>query len=187
MINAALEFTIRSDTGISDITVSCDGRWQKRGHNSLNVIVTVIAVDTGKCLDYRVRTKKCKACEHWEDKFNSDEYEEFMQKHKNDCHLNHIGSAGSMKAAGLVACFNASVLERKLRYINYFGDGDSKAFSDIQKQNPYDGKEITKLECVGHIQKRVGARLRKLKATNKSLLSDGKRLGGVGCLTDKKN
>ncbi|XP_065678497.1 uncharacterized protein LOC136093423 [Hydra vulgaris] len=185
MINAALEFKLRDDTGVSDITVSCDGTWQKRGHNSLNGIVSVIAVDTGKCLDYRVRTKKCKACELWEDKFNSDEYEEFMQKHKNDCHLNHIGSAGSMEAAGLVECFNASVLERKLRYINYLGDGDSKAFSDIQKQNPY-GKEITKLECVGHIQKRVGARLRKLKATNKSLLSDGKKLGGVGRLTDKK-
>ena len=42
------------------------------------------------------------------------------------------------------------------------------------------------MECLGHIQKRVGARLRKLKATNKSLLSDGKRLGGVGRLTDKK-
>ncbi|MBY0580841.1 MAG: hypothetical protein K2P53_04080 [Rickettsiales bacterium] len=186
MINAALEFTVRDDTGISDISVSCDGTWQKRGHNSLNGIVTVIGVDTGKCLDYRVRTKKCKSCELWDDKFNSDEYEEFMLKHKNECHLNHIGSAGSMEAAGLVECFNASVLERKLRYINYLGDGDSKAFSDVQKQNPYDGKEITKLECVGHIQKRVGSRLRKLKATTKCLLSDGKRLGGVGRLTDKK-
>ena len=37
----------------------------------------------------------------------------------------------------------------------------------------------------GHIQKRVGGRLRKLKATNKERLSDGKTLGGKGRLTEK--
>ena len=41
------------------------------------------------------------------------------------------------------------------------------------------------MECVGHIQKQVGGRLRKLKATNKQKLSDGKTLGGAGCLTEK--
>ena len=49
-------------------------------------------------------------------------------------------------------------------------------------------KEVKKLECVGHmtyLQKRLGARLRKLKTTNKSALSDGKPLGGKGQLTDK--
>ena len=39
--------------------------------------------------------------------------------------------------------------------------------------------------CVGHIQKRVGARLRKLKSNSKSNLSDGKPIGGKGRLTDK--
>lgn len=38
---------------------------------------------------------------------------------------------------------------------------------------------VTKLECVGHIQKRMGSTMRKLKAANKGLkLSDGKTLGG---------
>ena len=49
------------------------------------------------------------------------------------------------------------------------------------------GKEVKKLECVGHrqyLQKRLGARLRKLKTTNKSVLSDGKPIGGKGRLTD---
>ena len=42
-----------------------------------------------------------------------------------------------------------------------------------------------KLECLGHIQKRLGTRLRKLKTTNKSALLDGTPIGGKGQLTDK--
>ena len=40
--------------------------------------------------------------------------------------------------------------------------------------------------CIGHIQKRVGTRLRKLKCPNtKTVLSDGKKLSGQGRLTEK--
>ena len=52
-------------------------------------------------------------------------------------------------------------------------------------KNPY-GKDvgIKKLDCIGHVQKRVGAQLRNLKKVtgNKKLL-DGKTLGGKGRLT----
>lgn len=37
---------------------------------------------------------------------------------------------------------------------------------------------VTTLECVGHIQKRMGSRLRKLKAANKGLKLSDKTLGG---------
>ena len=46
------------DEVIIDTTVSTDGAWQKRGHNSLNAVVTVIQNDTSKCIDYRVLSKK---------------------------------------------------------------------------------------------------------------------------------
>ena len=47
-------------------------------------------------------------------------------------------------------------------------------------------KPIIKGECVGHIQKRVGGRPRKFKKENGSeILSDGKKLDGVGRLHDK--
>ena len=65
------------------------------------------------------------------------------------------------------------------------GDGDSKSYSDVVAHDPYHGKEVKKLECVGHTQKRLGARLRKLKTTNKSALADGKPIGGKERLTDK--
>lgn len=44
----------------------------------------------------------------------------------------------------------------------YLGDGDSKAFKSVVDSKPYDNCDINKLECVGHIQKRVGGRLRRL-------------------------
>ncbi|GFV16223.1 uncharacterized protein TNCV_3379871 [Trichonephila clavipes] len=44
---------------------------------------------------------------------------------------------------------------------------------------------IGKIECVGHVQKRMGTRLRKLKLVySKKKLSDGKTTGGKGRLTD---
>ncbi|GFU34495.1 uncharacterized protein TNCV_1992371 [Trichonephila clavipes] len=61
----------------------------------------------------------------------------------------------------------------------------SKTFSSITASNPY-GEDITvsKIECVGHVQKRMGTRLRKLKQMS-SKLSDGKSIGGKGKLTDR--
>ena len=104
----------------------------------------------------------------------------------HECDINHEGSsAGSMEAAGIVECFMSSEDDRKLWYINYIGDGDSKSYSDVVAHDPYHGKGVRKLECVWHIQKRLGARLRKLKTANKSALADGKPLGGKGQLTDK--
>ena len=90
-----------------------------------------------------------------------------------------------MEAAGLDECFMSSVQDRKLRYVNDIGNGDSKSYSDIVSKNPYNGKEVKKLECVGHVQKRVGARLRKSKSNSKSNLPDGKPIRGKGRLTDK--
>ena len=51
-----------TDDAIVDIDASFDGTWQKRGYSSLNGITTAITRDTGKCFDYRIMTKKCKAC-----------------------------------------------------------------------------------------------------------------------------
>jgi hypothetical protein len=78
-----------------------------------------------------------------------------------------------------------SIDKRGLRYTHYIGDGDSKAHAEVLKNDPYPGLIVEKLECVGHVQKRVGNRLRKLKSTDKTKLADGKTLGGKGRLTDK--
>ncbi|GFV20748.1 hypothetical protein TNCV_1470481 [Trichonephila clavipes] len=51
-----------------------------------------------------------------------------------------------------------------VRYVQYLGDGDSKGFLRVQESNIYgDEFPVEKLECIGHVQKRMGARLRALK------------------------
>ena len=154
---------LKEDVG-GDVSVSLDGTWQKRGFSSHNGVVTAISVDTGKCVDCEVLSNFCKGCQQWDGKdHRSEEYQTWKKEH--DCQLNHTGSAGSMEASGAVRIFSRSVEKRGLRYVNYLGDGDSSSFSRVQNSAPY-GEDISvqKLECVGHIQKRVGGRLRKLKA-----------------------
>ena len=62
------------------------------------------------------------------------------------------------------------------------GDGDPSTYNCIVESKPYGDDHIpSKLECIGHVQKRVGSRLRKLKTTGKGgKLSDGKGFGGKG-------
>ena len=38
--------------------VSVDGTWQKRGHASMNGVVTLISKESGKCLDVDVLSQK---------------------------------------------------------------------------------------------------------------------------------
>ncbi|GFV22764.1 uncharacterized protein TNCV_4360821 [Trichonephila clavipes] len=66
------------------------------------------------------------------------------------------------------------------------GDGDTKTFNALSENKPYgDDHLIQKIECVGHVQKRMCTRLRKLKLVySKKKLSDGKTIGGKGRLTD---
>ena len=52
------------DPSITLCDVSIDGTWQKRGHSSLNGIVTAIC--TGLCVDKHVMSKYCRLCQKWE-------------------------------------------------------------------------------------------------------------------------
>ena len=46
------EFCKKKKNEVEDVAVSCDGTWQRWGFSSLNAVVTVLASDTGKCVDY---------------------------------------------------------------------------------------------------------------------------------------
>ena len=46
----------------SDIGISFDGTWQKRGYSSLNGVAAAISVTTGKVLDVEVLSRHCKGC-----------------------------------------------------------------------------------------------------------------------------
>ncbi|GFW79342.1 uncharacterized protein TNCV_2477491 [Trichonephila clavipes] len=81
--------------------------------------------------------------------------------------------------------FFRSEQKHELKYQRYIGDSDSKTFLSIAEKEPYgDSVPIVKIERVGHVQKQMGSRLRKLKALRgEKKLSDGKTIGGKGRLT----
>ena len=73
------------------------------------------------------------------------------------------------------------------RYIEFLGDRDSKAHDLLIQENVYGDVDISKLECVGHVQKCLGSRLRPLKKQQRTTqLADGKAIGRKGRLTDKR-
>ena len=64
-----------------------------------------------------------------------------------------------------------------VKYLNYIGDGDFKTYTNIIKLDPYGNKyPVVKSECVGHVQRRMGTRLRNIKKSAK--------LNGKGRLTE---
>ena len=71
------------------------------------------------------------------------------------------------KAAGVTKIFQRSVEKHGIRYISYYGDGDSKSYEEVK--NVYPGITVEKYECIRHYQKWIGNRLRKLRAKAKGL------------------
>ncbi|GBN84390.1 hypothetical protein AVEN_77566-1 [Araneus ventricosus] len=93
-----------------------------------------------------------------------------------------------MEVKGECNIFKRSLTFHNARYTKYLGDGDSKAFDAMRKENIYgDDFQVEKLECIGHVMKRMGSRLRRLKEKmTGQVLSDGKRLSGKNRLIDSQ-
>ena len=175
MANAGRE--VKSLLG-SECGVSVDGTWQRRGYVSLNGCVTAISIDTGKILDIEPMSRYCKGCQAHEklDK-QSEKYKIWEANHIN-CKANFKGSAPAMEAGGAERIFKRSVVCHGLYYTDFYGDGDSKSHPRVANVYQEVEKSVRKLECIGHVQKRMGAALRKLR-------KDRKSVGGKGKLTDK--
>ncbi|XP_066590769.1 uncharacterized protein [Prorops nasuta] len=165
-----------------EFTVSGDGSWKKRGFSSLFGVSTLIAKYSGKVVDTCVQSSFCQGCLLWKNKKNDDPYgyEEWLASHEN-CTINHTGSSGKMEIDAIVKMFSHSTDKHNVKYLTYVGDGDSKTFKGILDSQPYGEKcVVIKKECVGHVEKRMGTRLRNAKKANKGI--GGK---GEGKLTDK--
>ncbi|GFV76493.1 hypothetical protein TNCV_4727131 [Trichonephila clavipes] len=72
---------------------------------------------------------------------------------------NHKGLASNMETVGTYSIFESSEANCGLRYVSYYGDRCSKVSNDVKHM--YDIDSVTKYECIGHVQKRVGSCLRK--------------------------
>ena len=163
MDNAAKEVKSLLPEGSADCGVSVDGCWQRRGYQSLNGCVAAISIDTGKVLDVEPMSRNCKECEfvHKID-HTSNRFLEWKKSHIN-CKANFKGSAPAMEPEGAVRIFKRSFEVHGLYYTTFFGDGDSKSYSSVKDIYSDVGVDVTKYECIGHVQKRMGTALRKLK------------------------
>ena len=77
-----------------------------------------------------------------------------------------------MEAEGAQIIFARSVQKHNMRYMKYIGDGDSAAYVTVRDSRPYgqgEENEIEKLDCCGHVQKRMGTHLRTLIKENKGV------------------
>ena len=146
---------IRGSSDFVDTGVSVDGTWQKRGFSSYNGAIAAISIETGKILDVEVMSRFCQGCVQIETFKTKDPelYEKYCNDH--DCTINHDGSAPKMEVTDVERIFGRSIVKNKLRYM------DAKSFSAVE--NVYGEEKVSKQECIGHIQKRVGSRLRKVK------------------------
>ena len=127
-------------------------------NSSLQGAVTCISALTGKLLDYESLNKVCHKCARYANR-DSDDYQIFMVNHQ--CKANYDGSAASMEPTGIKRMYQRSISSKKLRYTEYVGHGDTSSFNSVVKDHPYGPQvAITKLECVGHVQKRLGSALR---------------------------
>ena len=90
------------------------------------------------------------------------EYAEWKATHQSN--INHEHSSGSMEAAGVVEIFQHSFQKHELVYSQYLGDIDTSSFQEVVESNPYPEFDIVpeKVECVGHVQKQLGKRLRNI-------------------------
>ncbi|GFT96111.1 uncharacterized protein TNCV_1360941 [Trichonephila clavipes] len=100
MALAAAE-TLSFNNGNPNVPVAIDGTWQKRGHTSLNGVVTAVSVDTGKVIDAEILSRKC-SC-HFNGNLHSDE-----------CSANYFGNSGGMK---LKVHFVSSIAQEVLHTI----------------------------------------------------------------------
>ena len=67
-----------------------------------------------------------------------------------------------MEKVGALKMSERSVGTRGLYYISFYGDGDGKSYSAVKDiYNPT--KPFKKFECIGHYQKHIGNRLRKVR------------------------
>jgi len=146
-----------------ELTVSGDGTWKKRGFSSLFGVLTLIGKYSKQVHDTCVKSSFCAGCSMWKTKRNSNPlgYEEWLSSHEN-CSINHSGSSGKMEIDAIIEMFSRSVEKHGVKYLTYIGD--SKTFKGILNANSYTGeKKVVKKECVSHVEKRMGSRLRNTK------------------------
>jgi hypothetical protein len=97
MMQAAREALAENEEDdLSHITACFDGTWEKRGHTSLNVIISATSFDTGKVLEVEIMTKFYFVCHT-------------NPTSQHECKKNYEGTSGGMVGAGILNIFDHSL------------------------------------------------------------------------------
>ena len=177
-------------TGLLDITVSFDGSWLTRGHHSNIGAGFVIHFDTGIVLDMEILSKHCQQC-----KVRKKKEEEAKKKkivlppfiHKK-CNQTWNESSSKMEQEAARKLWGRST-QYGLRYTKYIGDGDTATYGALLKLAPYGTQVVEKEECLNHMGKRMGYRLKTFRNSLKrpTKTGTGRQLSELGgLLTDYK-
>ena len=169
-----------ADAELIDLTVSYDGSWMKRGHNSSYGIGCVVDTVTGLVLDLTVLSSYCQACSYAKARFGGSDTAKFhvwFQSHKNDCNKNYTRAAGGMEVTAAEIMWGRSE-SKGFRYTTMVSDSDARTFRHLSDLKVY-GEDVAlaKEECINHVAKRIGTAIRKLSTQTKKT---GVTLGGRG-------
>jgi hypothetical protein len=146
------------------IDVSYDGTWMTRGHRSHVGAAFVIDCETGFVIDYEVISNFCEVCFKKEKSVSPPDFAAWKVTHTN-CKKNFDGKSGAMETEAARRMWSRSEA-LGYRYTTFVGDGDSSAFNAVKALNGGAGPypvPVVKEECVNHVCKRLGTRLRNLK------------------------
>ncbi|KAA0196218.1 hypothetical protein HAZT_HAZT005313 [Hyalella azteca] len=183
----------RDDDGLLDIEVSFDGTWMTRGHKSHLGIGLIVECNTGLAIDFEVISNYCQRCNAYEKRLSADEFAEWKRLRHARCMKNFDGKAGAFEKEAAVRLWGRST-QLGLRYVTFLSDGNSNAYKAVCEMNdghgPYD-VNVEKEDCINHVAKRLGSRLRALKNKSKVVTTTkaGKQVmksmyAGAGKLTD---
>ena len=110
-------------------------------------------------------------------------------------HYKYMVSDGDSKAYSAIwnvygsckTCEQFETLSRQSKeYKQWISSEDHEEWKTQHEDGSAVCSRVMKLDCIGHVQKRMGTALRELKKKSKGPLSDGKAIGGRGHrLTDK--
>lgn len=94
------QFNKKKEQPLTNLKVSGDGYWKKRGFSSLYGVTAFIGYNTGKVIDLLMKSSYCQTCTFYKNDKKNPEYLE----HKEDglCTVNHSGSSGKMKVNAVV-------------------------------------------------------------------------------------
>ena len=176
------EISEPDENGVLDIDVSFDGTWLTRGHSSHVGVGFIMELYTGCVIDFEVLRNYCYSCK--------------IKRGPHRCHKNYEGKAGAMEPEEARRLWARSK-NYNFRYVTFVGDGDSASYKAVTEMNngegPYadDDIPVVKEECINHVHKRMGTRLRRLKTEASDMIRtrtgrmQRSRLGGKDKLTDK--